>query len=233
MISVEDITGKYRGTEEVVDPTTGEKRTRDVMNVEEVVNRLVATMVTREQNEGKEFGVMVMAEGLAEYLPMTYLQGVARDEHGHIAVSQLNLCQLFSKLISDKYTEVTGNRRKITGLQIGYEARCAVPHAFDVMLGSQLGVGAYRALVEERLNGVMVSVSGQLESELCPVRETGRSGNAGHHGPLRAAQLRFPPAGPVSGNVRQRVSVPRVVSPRQRPAAKTVCPRPSGFRFSR
>jgi 6-phosphofructokinase 1 len=31
------------------------------------------------------------------------------------------------------------------------------------MLGSQLGVGAYRALVQEKLNGVMVSVSGQLE----------------------------------------------------------------------
>ena len=31
------------------------------------------------------------------------------------------------------------------------------------MLGSQLGVGAYRALVERGLNGVMVSVSGQLE----------------------------------------------------------------------
>ena len=31
------------------------------------------------------------------------------------------------------------------------------------MLGSQLGVGAYRALVERGLDGVMVSVKGQLE----------------------------------------------------------------------
>jgi ATP-dependent phosphofructokinase / diphosphate-dependent phosphofructokinase len=168
VISVEDINGKYRGTEEMVDATTGQKTTRPVMNVEEVVNRLVATMLTRETNEGKEFGVMVLAEGLAEYLPMNYLQGVARDEHGHIAVSQLNLCRLFSKLVAEKYTQVTGNKRKITGLQIGYEARCALPHAFDVMLGSQLGVGAYRGLVEERLNGVMVSVSGQLDLNYVP-----------------------------------------------------------------
>ncbi|HTU27675.1 MAG TPA: 6-phosphofructokinase [Pirellulales bacterium] len=168
VISVEDITGKYRVTEEVIDPTTGDRKTRDVMNVEEVVDRIVATMITRERNEGKEFGVIVMAEGLAEFLPMNYLHGVARDEHGHIAVSQLNLCRLFSKLASDKYTEVTGKRRKITGLQIGYEARCSAPHAFDVMLGSQLGVGAYRALVEERLNGVMVSVSGQLDLNYVP-----------------------------------------------------------------
>ncbi len=36
------------------------------------------------------------------------------------------------------------------------------------MLGSQLGVGAYRALCEERLNGVMVSVSGQLDLHYVP-----------------------------------------------------------------
>ena len=36
------------------------------------------------------------------------------------------------------------------------------------MLGSQLGVGAYRALVEQGLNGVMVSVSGQLQLEYVP-----------------------------------------------------------------
>ena len=168
VISVEDLTGKYRDIEEVVDPTSGEKTTRAIMNVEEVVKRMVATMRVREESEGKEFGVIVMAEGLAEYLPMTYLQGVSRDEHGHIAISQLNLSRLFSRLVAERYNAQTGRRRKITGLQLGYEARCAQPHAFDVMLGSQLGVGAYRALVEERLDGVMVSVSGQLELNYVP-----------------------------------------------------------------
>jgi 6-phosphofructokinase 1 len=118
--------------------------------------------------EGKEFGVLVLAEGLAEYLPMSYLQGVSRDEHGHIAISQLNLSRMFSKLIADEYHKQSGRKRKITGLQLGYEARCAKPHAFDVMLGSQLGVGAYRALVEEGLDGVMVSVSGQLDLNYVP-----------------------------------------------------------------
>lgn len=171
VMSVEDLTGKYRTTEEIVDPTTGEKSTRAVMNVEEVVKRMVATMRAREEAEGKEFGVIVMAEGLAEYLPMTYLHGVSRDEHGHIAISQLNLSRLFSRLIAQQYQLETGRKRKVTGLQLGYEARCAQPHAFDVMLGSQLGVGAYRALVEERLDGVMVSVSGQLELNYVPFEQ--------------------------------------------------------------
>ncbi len=167
VISIEDITGRFRTTEEVVDQSTDRKTTREIMNVEEVIKRIVAMMLAREE-EGKEFGVIVVAEGLAEYLPMEYLEGVGRDEHGHIAVSQVNLARLFSRLVSEKYTEQTTRKRRITGLQLGYEARCARPHAYDVMLGSQLGVGAYRALVEEHLDGVMVSVSGQLKLNYVP-----------------------------------------------------------------
>jgi len=167
VISVEDMTVGYRGTEEVVDPATGQSTTRDIMNLDAVVKRIVKTMRAREA-EGKEFGVVVMAEGLAEYLPMRYLQGVARDDHGHIVVSELNLSRIFSKLVAAQFCEQTGRTRRVKGLQLGYEARCAKPHAFDVMLGSQLGVGGYRALVEERLDGVMVSVAGQLDLNYVP-----------------------------------------------------------------
>ncbi|MBI3467773.1 MAG: 6-phosphofructokinase [Planctomycetes bacterium] len=168
VISVEDITEKYRDYEQAVDSVTGEKINRAVMKVEEVVGRVVKTMRVREESEGKEFGVIVMAEGLAEYLPNSYLQGISRDEHGHISIPKVNLGPMFARLIAAEYTRQTGKKRKVTGLQLGYEARCALPHAFDVMLGSQLGVGAYRALVERKLNGVMVSVSGQLDLNYVP-----------------------------------------------------------------
>jgi ATP-dependent phosphofructokinase / diphosphate-dependent phosphofructokinase len=168
VISVEDIAGKYEAKEEHSDPESGQKKIRRVMNMDEVVRRIVATMRVREEAEGKEFGVIVIAEGLAELLPYTHIKGIPRDEHGHIAISKLNLSRLFSDLIGEEYTRQTGNKRKITGLQLGYEARCARPQAFDVMLGSQLGVGAYRALVEKRLDGVMVSVTGQLELVYVP-----------------------------------------------------------------
>jgi 6-phosphofructokinase 1 len=55
-----------------------------------------------------------------------------------------------------------GKDRKFNGLQFGYEVRCQPPTAFDVILGSQLGVGAYRALAEKGLDGVMISVGSQL-----------------------------------------------------------------------
>ena len=112
-----------------------------------------------------------MAEGLAEFLPMKYLEGITRDDHGHISITEVNLGQMFSRIVAEEYKRQTGRSRKITGLQLGYESRCARPLAFDVMLGSQLGVGAYRALVEEKLDGVMVSVSGQLDLNYVPFDE--------------------------------------------------------------
>ncbi len=168
VISVEDITGKYREEEDVVDSKTGAKSMRPVMNIEETVRRIVATMRVREDSEKKPYGVIVLAEGLAEFLPMDYLKDVPRDEHGHISISHINLCELFSRLVSEEYARQTGKKRRVKGLQLGYEARCARPQAFDVMLGSQLGVGAYRALVEEQRSGVMVSVSGQLDLHYVP-----------------------------------------------------------------
>lgn len=170
VISVEDIDGPYESEEAATDTATGHTVVRKVMNVEKVVKRIVLTMTTRER-EGKEYGVIVMAEGLAELLPEQYLEGIARDEHGHINVAAVNMHDLMAKLVGQEYTRQTGNKRRITAVQCGYEARCAKPHALDVMLGCQLGVGAYRALVEEGLNGVMVSVAGQLKLQYVKFEE--------------------------------------------------------------
>jgi 6-phosphofructokinase 1 len=167
VLSVEDIEGEFRDEEEVTDPKTGETQRRKVMNLDAVVGHLVNTMITREQ-EGKEFGLIVLAEGLAEYLPSKKLEGVTRDDHGHISIAQIMMGKMFASLVSKEYQKRTGRTRRVVGVQLGYEARCALPHAFDVMLGSQLGVGAYRALAEEHLNGVMISVSGQLSLNYVP-----------------------------------------------------------------
>ena len=170
VISVEDIHGKFRG-EETVTAADGTTSIKAVMNVAEVVGRIVKTMRVREEHEGKPYGVIVLAEGLAEYLPQSQLAGIPRDDHGHISITHVQLGRMFSKLVADEYKKQTGKSRKVVGLQLGYEARCAAPHAFDIMLGSQLGVGAYRALAERGLNGVMVSVSGQLDLNYVPFEE--------------------------------------------------------------
>jgi ATP-dependent phosphofructokinase / diphosphate-dependent phosphofructokinase len=104
-------------------------------------------------------------------LPDSYIATMPRDEHGHISLGRIDLGKLVAKLVSDRYLARTGHKKKVTGVQFGYESRCAPPHAFDVMLGSQLGIGGYRALVEEGLDGHMVSVSGQLDLQYVPFHE--------------------------------------------------------------
>ena len=171
VISMEDIVGKYRDEETSANPETGNVETRSIMNVKNVIDRIVKTMRIREEQDRKQFGVIAVAEGLAELLPEKYLRGVPRDDHGHIVIAKIDLGRKLANMVSEEYQRQTGRVKKITPLQLGYESRCAKPHAFDVMLGSQLGVGAYRALVENRLNGVMVSVKGQLELTYVPFEQ--------------------------------------------------------------
>jgi ATP-dependent phosphofructokinase / diphosphate-dependent phosphofructokinase len=163
VLSVEDIQGELAGEE----PTADGKGTRKIMNFEKLIDRVIRQMIRREEH-GLPYGVIVIAEGLAEYLPAKYLAGIARDDHGHIAISSIDIGKMLAKLVAEAYQAKTGKTRKVNGVQLGYESRCAIPHAFDIMLGSQIGIGAYRALIEQSLNGVMISVSGQMELTYVP-----------------------------------------------------------------
>jgi 6-phosphofructokinase len=166
VLSVEDLVGPFRNSETVTQPD-GSTKTRTVMNLEAILGQMVDMMIAREKI-GRNYGVMVIAEGLAEYLPQSFLDGLARDDHGHLAISHADVGKLLASELAEAYKQRTGKSRKINGLQMGYESRCCVPTAFDVMLGSQIGIGGYRALIEEKLNGVMVSVGGQFEISFVP-----------------------------------------------------------------
>ena len=167
VVSTEDVVGALAITQRLTDPETGEPFDDTRIDINVLVQSIVDLILHREE-EGKHYGTVVLAEGISELLPEAALQGLPRDEHGHIWLSSFDLGKLVAGRVTIAYAERTGRRKKIRGIQLGYESRCAPPHAFDVMLGSQLGVGAYRALVEEGLDGHMVSAGGQLELHYVP-----------------------------------------------------------------
>jgi 6-phosphofructokinase 1 len=136
------------------------------LNVDALADRVIDLITTR-QVQGKGYGVVVLAEGLSELLPEEALAAAGRDEYGHVSFAKLDLGRLVAERASRRYRARTGHSVKITGMQLGYESRCAAPHAFDVLLGSQLGLGAFRAL-QQGLDGQMISVSGQLELRYVP-----------------------------------------------------------------
>jgi 6-phosphofructokinase 1 len=160
VLAVEDVHGPLAVTEP---GKPGEPR----LSLDALVDRIIDMMQARERR-GKHYGTIVLAEGLAEMLPDKDIKDLPRDEHGHLSLGRIDLGKLVAQLVMKRYEQRTGRKKKATGLQLGYESRCAPPHAFDVMLGSQLGIGAYRALVEENLDGHMVSVEGQLDLAYVP-----------------------------------------------------------------
>jgi ATP-dependent phosphofructokinase / diphosphate-dependent phosphofructokinase len=163
VLAVEDIDDSIS----FIDPKNGQR----ILDVNKLADRIVNLILTREQRDDKHYGTIVLAEGLAEFLPHEVVDDLPRDEHGHIGLGRMDLGKLMAQVVQRRYEERTGRKKKVTGVQLGYESRCSPPHAFDVMLGSQLGIGAYRALVEENLDAHMVSVSGQLDLQYVPFGE--------------------------------------------------------------
>ena len=125
VISVEDLDDELMTEETLTDPKSGHSTTRKVMDADKLIGQIVRVMLAREQ-EGKEFGAIVLAEGLAQYLPSSYLQGAQFDEHGHMSLPQTELAKSLSKKVEAEYQRQTGRKRRVTGVQLGYEAplRC-------------------------------------------------------------------------------------------------------------
>jgi 6-phosphofructokinase 1 len=122
----------------------------------------IVDLILARAADGRNHGVVCIAEGLADHLPES-LRPKAVDEHGNPVLAEVEIGRLFAAAVERAYLDRSGKKIKVRSKQIGYETRCAPPVVFDVLLGSQLGVGAYRALAEEGLSGVMVSVEGTLK----------------------------------------------------------------------
>ena len=146
MISVEDYDGTF--------------------DAREAAAELVDLIVCREE-DGRRYGIVCVAEGLADLLPDDQRPEVV-DDHGNVRLGDAQIGRLLAEEMQRVYRERTGQKITVRHKQIGYEARCAEPSAFDVLLGTQLGVGAYRALVTEGLTGVMVSIHDQLSLKYVP-----------------------------------------------------------------
>ena len=207
VISVEDITGKYETSEESVNPKTGRKEIRRVMDLHEVVKRIVATMRVREEAEGKEFGVIVLAEGLAELLPHKHIEGVPRDEHGHIAIAQSQLRQALFRTRGEGICQA--DRQEAQGDQRSAGLREPLRPA------AGLRRHARQPARRGRLSGPGREAAGRRDGlhprpariELRALRPVGRSGHARDRRSLHRARQRFPSPGAVLGNVRERLVV--------------------------
>jgi ATP-dependent phosphofructokinase / diphosphate-dependent phosphofructokinase len=140
----------------------------EVLDMDALAERIADTIIARENNR-RPYGVIAVAEGLADKLP-DRLKPHETDKHGNILFREANISRLLADAAKRVYNEKTGLDIKLIPKQIGYETRSAAPISFDVVLGSMLGYGAYKFFSESNF-GTMVSVTDNFDLKAVPFSE--------------------------------------------------------------
>ncbi len=140
----------------------------DTMDIDAMADRIASVIIARENNR-RPYGVIAIAEGLADKLPEDH-RPTETDRHGNIVYGKAHLADILATKVRSIYKEKTGLEVKLTPKQIGYETRAAAPISFDVVLGSMLGYGAYKFFADNRF-GIMVSVTDNFDLKAVPFDE--------------------------------------------------------------
>ena len=123
-----------------------------------LVDTLMGAVIKR-RSMGRNDGVAVLAEGLAEYLsPEDFggLEHVERDEHGHVRLAEVALGDVIKRAVEQALKEF-GITTTLVTKEIGYELRCADPIPFDMEYTRDLGYCAARFLLDGG-SAAMVSI---------------------------------------------------------------------------
>lgn len=142
-----------------------------------VADTIVGSIVKRRAL-GREHGVAVVAEGLAERVfdDVFRADNLGRDSFGNVRLADVPLGVVLRDAARKRLDEI-GLNSTVHAKDIGYELRCAKPVPFDVDYTRTLGFGAVRYLLDGG-SGALIALSGgrvapiRLEDLLDP--QTGR-----------------------------------------------------------
>jgi 6-phosphofructokinase 1 len=129
-----------------------------------IVDTLVGSIVKRLAN-GRQDGVAVLAEGLAEVVPADDIAELAtaeRDEHGNLRLDEISFGDVCKARVRRRLAEM-GIKMTIVSKNIGYEVRCADPIPFDMEYTRDLGYCAAKYVIEGGTNALVSMQQGRFK----------------------------------------------------------------------
>jgi 6-phosphofructokinase len=139
----------------------GEEISQKKWSLDQIIAQVADTVEDRA-SQGKNYGVILIPEGLIEFI-----QGAkeslaqllaAKDSHGNTKVSQIETERLLSKLVAEELIK-RGSSAKFDPFHhfFGYEGRCSFPSVFDATYCYNLGLNA-ALLISNKKSGVMTTI---------------------------------------------------------------------------
>jgi 6-phosphofructokinase len=130
------------------------------ISLDRLVDVLEGAIIKRRAH-GREHGVAILSEGLAEKLDPATLGPVERDQYGNVRLTELELGRMLKERVAASL-RARGIEVTIVDKDLGYELRCAPPGAHDIQYCRSLGYWATRFLLEGGSNAMVTIQAGRL-----------------------------------------------------------------------
>jgi 6-phosphofructokinase 1 len=146
---------------------------KGIISIDHVCD-ILETSIIKRRVMGRNHGVLVIAEGVAERLDPEELKkihdsSVEYDAFGHIQLADVELGKLIKNIIEKRFRD-RGEKMRLVEINIGYVLRCADPIPFDQEYTRDLGYNAVRYLLDrdpEYRGNAMITVD---DGKLCPLK---------------------------------------------------------------
>jgi ATP-dependent phosphofructokinase / diphosphate-dependent phosphofructokinase len=117
--------------------------------------------IIKRRASGKEHGVAILSEGLADKLDPTDFGSVERDGYGNVRLSELVLGRVLKERVTESL-RARGVDVTIVAKDLGYELRCAPPGALDILYCRSLGYWATRFLLDGHTEAMVTIQGGKM-----------------------------------------------------------------------